>query len=64
MSQYCEGCPMYIKNDLLLGCENSERNDQGECPCSHCIVKPMCDDSCIDFDDWDAQLLYKIARGE
>ena len=40
---YCLGC--HVKP--LCGLEN-----KGDCPCTECIVKAMCDIDCEDFGDY------------
>ncbi|MBR9682614.1 MAG: hypothetical protein GOV02_02975 [Candidatus Aenigmarchaeota archaeon] len=44
---YCDGC--YAKGNV---CSNYY-NDDGNCPCGICVVKPMCYNICDDHDKWD-----------
>ena len=48
MNDYCEGCTIY-KPDDHDGCRYDSANNEGACPCSHCIVKAMCWDMCPPF---------------
>ena len=45
---YCKGCITYTREH---GCHFSAHNDEaeGQCPCSQCIVKVMCENMCVDF---------------
>ncbi len=45
--KYCEGCTY---NDSPC----SDYNPDGNCPCTNCIVKTMCQGSCNDFDTWES----------
>ena len=56
-NKYCKGCPGYIidRSSVLTGnidlriCSYAKYNEEGNCPCTECIVKPMCVDSCEDY---------------
>ena len=50
---YCKGC---LTNEYcddygndMVECELIKYNGEGECPCTNCIVKPMCEQVCDDF---------------
>jgi len=45
MDGYCTGC----KSIESYGCNFKPANKTGSCPCSHCIVKPMCMSACHDW---------------
>lgn len=51
-SNYCTGCFSLnrIRSSARLPCIYVERNSKGECPCTLCIVKCMCDEGCPKFD--------------
>jgi hypothetical protein len=44
MTEYCEGC-----RTLITGCVYKQHNITGECPCTACIIKPMCKTGCPDY---------------
>ena len=39
--EHCNGC--------IAGCILFDHYNNGDCPCSECVVKPMCDNRCNDF---------------
>lgn len=46
----CEGCPAHTFDKYNVAeCYGYEHNSEGECPCSNCIVKPMCHITCDQF---------------
>lgn len=49
MSKYCKGCESY--NQF---CSFTEDNEEGDCPCTNCLVKVPCDGTqvCKLWDDW------------
>ena len=53
MTDYCDGCfskHSHRKHGVLIQpCCNMGYNDKGQCPCTLCIVKMMCDSSCDDY---------------
>ncbi len=50
MIDYCVGCSCYYEADGdYYYCNLGRANDSGQCPCSKCIVKPMCEQACPDF---------------
>lgn len=52
--EHCKGCLSY-KIDVdgeEYHCHESQYNDVGQCPCSKCIVKMMCDVPCSDHFDF------------
>jgi hypothetical protein len=50
MHESCKGCLTYNKKDDK--CIAFVPNLKGECPCSHCLVKTMCDDGCNKYDEY------------
>ena len=44
---HCKGCQIALP--FLVKCYLHSYNDKGQCPCSNCIVKPMCKIECDDF---------------
>jgi len=62
VNEYCEGCLtsyFVVGNDAHL-CGNSAYNKNGECPCSRCIVKMMCEELCYDY----SKFLDSTARNQ
>jgi hypothetical protein len=49
MKDYCKGCAAYDKYGI---CEMNKFNDNGECPCSECIIKMMCNEACHGWSVW------------
>ncbi len=45
----CEGCLTYSTSDAEH-CKDD--NSNGECPCTACVIKVMCNDSCKTFNDF------------
>jgi len=46
---YCKGCATYkVKNssDKLIPCSYLPDNIDGNCPCTECIIKVMCEHMC------------------
>lgn len=49
---YCEGCFSYIYSTdtgEMLCCMFKVFNDEGQCPCTLCVVKMMCENACNDY---------------
>jgi len=53
----CYGCATYTL--AMDRCGNSftnedvsSNNDYGKCPCTLCVVKPMCGEPCEDYNDY------------
>ena len=46
---YCEGCFSLTFNEFLDECKFCAYNPEGQCPCTHCIIKVMCDVQCDNF---------------
>ena len=50
----CKGCLGLTFKDVQ--CTHIEKNLTGECPCTLCIIKPMCRgknvDNCKEFNIW------------
>ena len=42
MNKYCKGC-LTVRRLCM------EFNTEGGCPCTNCLIKPMCQDACCDF---------------
>jgi hypothetical protein len=47
MKKYCKGCG-------TVDCYLKEFNKSGECPCTDCLVKTMCNSSCPKYFYWRA----------
>ncbi len=45
----CGGCN--LPSDVKI-CDFYGYNFDGSCPCTHCLVKPMCSDACDDNYKW------------
>lgn len=63
--KYCQGCTIYewafdpeVNPSLpgiqvsSCGVERKECNEDGSCPCTECIIKPMCSESCEKMSEW------------
>ena len=53
MSIPCKGCGSKIHAYTGAKClflDRNEDNEDGRCPCTRCIVKGMCKDSCQTFE--------------
>jgi hypothetical protein len=49
---HCEGCLSHIyflEKGEVIYCTLKEYNDEGQCPCSRCIVKMICEHACNDY---------------
>ena len=57
--EHCKGCPSntYYKDG---SCKFNAYNDCGQCPCSVCIVKVMCQDVCDDFNKFRIGIIEEI----
>ncbi len=42
----CRGCKDYTREECDLP------NEKGDCPCTECLVKMMCDYGCDEFLEW------------
>jgi len=50
--KHCFGCPRLMDilySHVIRKCIYTIPNSNGECPCSHCIIKVMCTVRCSDF---------------
>jgi len=47
----CTGCVTYRQyfNNELIPCSSEVYNSEGQCPCSNCIIKCMCQNACPDY---------------
>ncbi len=53
MTDYCQGCKVYTSGvNWVAVCSFVYRNSDGECPCSECIVKVMCNRICPALDSF------------
>ena len=50
--KYCDGCGVLFNEIDDEFCDFYKDNEDGDCPCTECIVKPMCYDSCEAFIEW------------
>jgi hypothetical protein len=41
---YCRGCSISVP--FLVRCSLGTHNDKGHCPCTNCIIKPICQIGC------------------
>jgi len=48
MYENCKGCGTL--KDVNGECHYALGNSDGKCPCTTCIVKSMCEQSCEDFE--------------
>lgn len=48
---HCKGCRSYASPGHLP-CTWKTYNESGKCPCSLCIIKGMCNDSCDPYEVW------------
>ncbi len=55
-NKYCEGCS--IRKIIYSPCWMENKNKDGDCPCSECIVKPSCNITCDNFFKWKEKFLY------
>jgi len=58
---YCEGCWGFNMKSLIPRCNVAYNKRTSPCPCSKCIVKGMCSESCDDylkFDDYVSRVKY------
>lgn len=49
---YCDGCFSYVysvSRGKILYCSFKEYNEEGQCPCTTCVVKVMCEHACNDY---------------
>jgi len=53
----CKGCASIREGACRCGYE--EDNEDGDCPCTECIVKPMCDAPCPPWDAWVRKLVTR-----
>jgi hypothetical protein len=62
--RYCEGCCVYKRVDPDdVACRHILQNDEGQCPCTKCIIKVMCEEPCEDYLDF-RKLAIKRERTE
>jgi len=52
MNKHCKGCPTYLSKigEKSLECLLSFFSENAECPCTSCLVKPVCTKSCDDLE--------------
>ena len=67
---YCKGCTIYNPEDDNDQCNYASTNNEGACPCSHCIVKVICWEMCPPFKafkqemyDKDIEDLKRLKKG-
>ena len=51
INYYCQGC---VSSGL---CFTFSHNDEGQCPCSICIIKPICQISCNKYKLFELKVL-------
>ena len=64
MSDYCNGCLTKSGPAPELDCVYIRFNENGVCPCTHCVIKVMCDIQCEDYDTWTKPLEVKFKGNE
>ena len=67
-NEHCKGCSATFYNDALdsmFVCNYTQHN-KGQCPCTECIVKMMCTNTCNSFMIWRDYLVAKdgLRRGD
>ena len=50
MSDHCKGCKTY--NEHTNKCVAFFPNLKGECPCSNCLVKMICNYGCNNYNEY------------
>ena len=60
--KFCKGCDSYSPTSRYF-CSFTEYNEEGDCPCTNCLVKVPCDGTevCKLWDDWAGNRLEKVA---
>ncbi len=55
--KYCEGCAIrgYTHSPCWM---KEQKNKDGDCPCTECIIKTSCSKMCDKFFQWKADFLY------
>ncbi len=49
----CKGCRTLISIEKLNhDCCYYTYNENGDCPCTLCVIKAMCDKACDNYDEW------------
>lgn len=58
----CEGCYSYSMNQHYDNdvCSFEQFNENGECPCTECLIKMMCSNGCEEYLGWSNQKDIKI----
>jgi len=53
-NEHCKGCSSdsYYGNGFVGSCKFNGYNDSGQCPCSRCIIKMMCNKTCEAFENF------------
>jgi hypothetical protein len=49
VNDFCSGCR---SKRLFSKCIREQYNFDGSCPCSHCLIKSMCDKGCSEFESF------------
>ena len=52
MMDNCYGCSVRFGAGSYHNCDYIDCNEDASCPCTQCVVKPMCDVACNDFIKW------------
>jgi len=59
MNEHCKSCLTYNENQDRCGILiASELNSKGNCPCSDCLVKVMCNKGCSDYNKFHVKCRY------
>ena len=61
MNKNCKGCPTYKFHSGDFQASNIECllsffNKYGDCPCTICLVKPVCEESCDDLETFSTHI--------
>ena len=61
INEYCKGCCVYMPDGDPhdIGCTLFDSNNKGQCPCSKCIVKVMCEEPCEDYEQFRKSFIGK-----
>jgi len=62
--EYCEGCVVYDDIHQVFERTCMNHNDDGRCPCSQCIIKPMCQLACEPFEKFRRTYWYTTEEND
>jgi len=66
MKHNCDGCNCYVASvyPFVFACSFSNQNRKGECPCTKCIIKMMCEEPCDGYSEFSKIAIFRAQRGE